>query len=229
MDFVSGEILCFNKPYRWTSFDLVRKIRNTLFAELNTNKLKIGHAGTLDPLATGLLIICTGKFTKKIDEFQSLEKEYTGTFTLGATTPSSDLETEIDQTFSMKHITPESIHQIAESFQGEQDQVAPIYSAKKINGKRAYEFARRGENIDIKSNKITIFSFKIKEINLPVVAFEIICSKGTYIRSIAKDFGKALGSGAYLSKLCRTRIGEYKLQDAMEIEDFINNYKNIMK
>jgi tRNA pseudouridine55 synthase len=225
MDFISGEILCFDKPYRWTSFDLVRKVRNILFAELNTKKLKVGHAGTLDPLATGLLIVCTGNFTKRIDEIQTLEKEYTGTFFLGATTPSSDLETETDQTFSIEHITPDLIHQVAENFIGEQEQVAPAYSAKKINGKRAYEFARRGENVEIKSNKITIYSFQILNIQLPEVTFKITCSKGTYIRAIAKDFGKALGSGAYLSKLCRTRIGTYTLENATTIENFMNSIK----
>ena len=219
MDYLAGEILLINKPYRWTSFDVIRKLKNKLIAVLNTKKFKIGHAGTLDPLATGLLIVCTGKFTKKIDEFQALEKEYTGTIVLGATTPSFDLETEVDQTFSLEHINSELIHQVAKSFVGEQEQVAPIYSAKKINGERAYNFARRGENVEIKSNKITIFSFEITKIDMPTVEFKIICSKGTYIRAIARDFGKALDTGAHLSSLCRTRIGSFTLEDALSIEE----------
>ena len=219
MDYLAGEILLINKPYRWTSFDVIRKLKNKLIAVLNTKKFKIGHAGTLDPLATGLLIVCTGKFTKKIDEFQALEKEYTGTIVLGATTPSFDLETEVDQTFSLEHINSELINQVAKSFVGEQEQVAPIYSAKKINGERAYNFARRGENVEIKSNKITIFSFEITKIDMPTVEFKIICSKGTYIRAIARDFGKALDTGAHLSALCRTRIGSFTLENALSIEE----------
>lgn len=219
MDYLAGEILLINKPYRWTSFDVIRKLKNKLIAILNTKKFKIGHAGTLDPLATGLLIVCTGKFTKKIDEFQALEKEYTGTIVLGATTPSFDLETEVDQTFSLEHINSELIHQVAKSFVGEQEQVAPIYSAKKINGERAYNFARRGENVEIKSNKITIFSFEVTKIDMPTVEFKIICSKGTYIRAIARDFGKALDTGAHLSALCRTRIGSFTLENALSIEE----------
>ena len=219
MDYLAGEILLINKPYRWTSFDVIRKLKNKLIAILNTKKFKIGHAGTLDPLATGLLIVCTGKFTKKIDEFQALEKEYTGTIVLGATTPSFDLETEVDQTFSLEHINSELINQVAKSFVGEQEQVAPIYSAKKINGERAYNFARRGENVEIKSNKITIFSFEITKIDMPTVEFKIICSKGTYIRAIARDFGKALDTGAHLSALCRTRIGSFTLENALSIEE----------
>ena len=219
MDYLAGEILLINKPYRWTSFDVIRKLKNKLIAVLNTKKFKIGHAGTLDPLATGLLIVCTGKFTKKIDEFQALEKEYTGTIVLGATTPSFDLETEVDQTFSLEHVNSELIYQVAKSFVGEQEQVAPIYSAKKINGERAYNFARRGENVEIKSNKIKIFSFEVIKIDMPTVEFKIICSKGTYIRAIARDFGKALDTGAHLSSLCRTRIGSFTLEDALSIEE----------
>ena len=219
MDYLAGEILLINKPYRWTSFDVIRKLKNKLIAVLNTKKFKIGHAGTLDPLATGLLIVCTGKFTKKINEYMGMEKEYTGTFTLGATTPTYDLETEVDQTFSLEHINSELINQVAKSFVGEQEQVAPIYSAKKINGERAYNFARRGENIEIKSNKITIFSFEITKIDMPTVEFKIICSKGTYIRAIARDFGKALDTGAHLSALCRTRIGSFTLENALSIEE----------
>lgn len=220
MDYFSGEILCFNKPFRWSSFDLVKKVRSVLFTELNTNKLKIGHAGTLDPLATGLLIICTGKYTKRIDEIQVMEKEYTGTFKVGFTTPSFDLETDENASFPIEHINEQLIHETAKGFIGEQQQVAPIYSAKKIKGERAYEFARRGEEIEIKSNIITIYSFNITNVNLPWIDFEITCSKGTYIRSIARDFGLKLNSGAYMTKLCRTRIGDYKLEDAIEIENF---------
>jgi len=219
-NFLEGEVLLINKPYAWTSFDVVNKIRCQLKHLLKIKKIKIGHAGTLDPLATGLLILCTGKFTKKIDTYQELEKEYTGTFHMGYTTPSSDLETETDNTYPTAHLTNEMIHEASLKFIGETAQHPPLFSAKKIEGERAYEYARRGENITLQSKKIFIKEFEITRINMPYIDFRIVCSKGTYIRAIARDFGASLGSGAYLSKLCRTRIGSFSLKDAIQIEDF---------
>jgi tRNA pseudouridine55 synthase len=210
-DFEAGAILLLDKPLTWTSFDLVKKTKFALKIK------KIGHAGTLDPLASGLLIMCTGKFTKRIEEIQAQEKEYTGTFTIGATTPSFDLETEVDSTFPTEHITPAMLEEAAQSFVGEIDQVPPIYSAVKINGERAYALARRGEDAEIKSKRITIKSFELTGIEGNQVHFKVVCSKGTYIRSLARDFGLKLGCGAYLSKLVRTRIGEYRLEDAMDL------------
>jgi tRNA pseudouridine55 synthase len=214
-DFEAGEILLLDKPLTWTSFDLVKKVRNSLRIK------KIGHAGTLDPLATGLLILCTGKFTKKIEEIQAQEKEYTGTITIGATTPSFDLETEVDSTCDIAHITEEELRQAAESFVGVIAQIPPIYSAVKVNGERAYTLARRGEEAEIKAKNIEIKSFEITRIELPEVDFKVVCSKGTYIRSLARDFGAKLGCGAHLSKLVRTRIGNYKLEDALSVEDIM--------
>ncbi|GAB2535031.1 tRNA pseudouridine(55) synthase TruB [Rufibacter soli] len=210
-DFEAGAILLLDKPLTWTSFDLVKKTKFALKIK------KIGHAGTLDPLASGLLIMCTGKFTKRIEEIQAQEKEYTGTFTIGATTPSFDLETEVDTTFHTEHITPAMLEEAAQSFVGEIDQVPPIYSAVKINGERAYALARRGEDAEIKSKRITIKSFDLTGIEGNQIHFKVVCSKGTYIRSLARDFGLKLGCGAYLSKLVRTRIGEYRLEDAMDL------------
>jgi tRNA pseudouridine55 synthase len=210
-DFEAGAILLLDKPLTWTSFDLVKKTKFALKIK------KIGHAGTLDPLASGLLIMCTGKFTKRIEEIQAQEKEYTGTFTIGATTPSFDLETEVDSTFPTEHITPAMLEEAAQSFVGEIDQVPPIYSAVKINGERAYALARRGEDAEIKSKRITIKSFDLTGIEGNQIHFKVVCSKGTYIRSLARDFGLKLGCGAYLSKLVRTRIGEYRLEDAMDL------------
>lgn len=219
--YLKGEVLLIDKPLTWTSFDVVNKIRYTLKKALQLKKLKVGHAGTLDPLATGLLILCTGKFTKKIEEFQAQEKEYTGTITLGGTTPSFDLETEVDHEFPTEHITKELLETTAKSFVGEQKQVAPMHSAKKINGKRAYEYARKGEEVEIKANIITIKEFEITNIDLPMVDFRIVCAKGTYIRSIARDFGKAVNSGGHLTKLRRTRIGNYKVEDAVGVEEVL--------
>ena len=214
-DFEAGEILLLDKPLTWTSFDLVKKVRNSLRIK------KIGHAGTLDPLATGLLILCTGKFTKKIEEIQAQEKEYTGTITIGATTPSFDLETEVDSTCDIAHITEEELRKAAESFVGVIAQIPPIYSAVKVNGERAYTLARRGEEAEIKAKNIEIKSFEITRIELPEVDFKVVCSKGTYIRSLARDFGTKLGCGAHLSKLVRTRIGNYKLEDALSVEEIM--------
>ena len=226
IDIEKGGVILVNKPYQWTSFQAVNKIKVRLKHYFKTKKVKIGHAGTLDPLATGLLIVCVGKFTKKIEEYQAQEKEYTGTFYLGATTPCFDKEKEIDNYYPTDHITQEDIYKAAEAFLGEQEQVPPMFSALKVNGVRAYEFARDNKEIELKSRKITIKEFEITRIALPEVDFRIVCSKGTYIRSIARDFGFYLNSGAYLTALCRTRIGEYKLCDAQEIEDIISEYEN---
>lgn len=215
--FAEGEILLVDKPLTWTSFDVVGKLRNTM----KPLKLKVGHAGTLDPLATGLLIICTGKLTKKIDTFQAEDKEYTGVITLGATTPSYDLETEIDQTFDISAITEEEILAVAKSFEGEQEQLPPAHSAVKIKGERVYEKARRGEDVELKPRKITISSFGIEKIEMPNVHFRIKCSKGTYIRSIAHDFGKALNNGAHLSSLRRTMSGDFHVDDAWKLDELI--------
>jgi tRNA pseudouridine55 synthase len=221
-------IFLINKPLGWTSFDAVKKVRNILFkhkspilsGEGKGAKLKVGHAGTLDPLATGLLIICSGKMTKKISEIQSQEKEYTGTFVLGATTPSYDMETEINATFDFSHVTEKMIHDATKPFTGKILQTAPLHSAKKIDGKRAYHFARKGKEVEMKPSEIFIHSFEITEIRMPEIDFKVVCSKGTYIRSLANDFGKALRSGAYLASLCRTRIGNYLLENALTPDEF---------
>lgn len=225
--YLEGQLLLINKPYDWSSFDAVKKIKGILFSSFRSmgfeapgNKLKVGHAGTLDPYATGLLIVCTGKATKKIQEVQDAEKEYTGTLQLGATTPSFDLEREVDKEFPVEHITEEMICNAALKFTGSIMQVPPAFSAIKIDGKRAYKSARRGKEMDIKAKEIYIAAFEITGINMPFVHFRVVCSKGTYIRSLARDFGESLGSGAHLTALERTRIGAYKLQDAMSIQEF---------
>lgn len=218
-DFEKGEILLLDKPYKWTSFDVVNLVRNNIRRQLGLKKIKIGHAGTLDPLATGLLIICTGRMTKQIEEFKEFDKEYTGTFTLGATTPSFDLEKEIDQTYEWKHITEENIRATASRLTGVQEQFPPIFSAVKIKGKRAYDYARKEQELKISARQINISLFEITSIHLPDVEFRIACSKGTYIRALARDFGKMMDSGAYLSSLCRTRIGPYFLKDALSPEE----------
>lgn len=207
-----GRVLLINKPLEWTSFDVVNKLRNKLKIK------KIGHAGTLDPLATGLLIICVGKMTKKIEEFMGQEKEYTGTFVLGQTTPSHDLETEVTEKKNISHLTPEKIQTATKLFKGRINQLPPMHSAIKIGGKRAYKFARKGKTIELAPREVEVKEFDITDIRLPEVYFRIVCSKGTYIRSIARDMGESLGVGAYLSQLCRTRIGNYKLDDALTID-----------
>ena len=222
-NFTQGEVLLLNKPYQWTSFDVVGKLRNS-FKPL---KLKVGHAGTLDPLATGLLIICTGKLTKQIDTFQAEEKEYTGTFTLGATTPSYDLETEIDQTFDINNLSDAQILDNCKHFIGELEQYPPAHSAIKVDGERLYLKARRGETVELKTRKVSISKFEITRIALPEVDFRVVCSKGTYIRSLAKDFGEKLGNGAYLSALCRTRSGNFKIEDAYEITELVEHVRDI--
>ncbi len=212
-----GEILLVNKPYRWTSFDVIGSLRG-LIKHLIGKKIKIGHAGTLDPLATGLLIVCTGKATKRIEEFKDFDKEYTGTFTVGATTPSYDMEKEVNETFPTGHITPEMIYDAARSLSGDIMQIPPMFSAIKIDGKRAYESARKDKDLGLAARPVSVPEFKITRIELPEVDFRIVCSKGTYIRSIARDFGLALNSGAYLSALCRTRVGPHLLSNAFEVE-----------
>lgn len=219
-DFKEGKILLFDKPLGWTSFQLVNKVRWLIRKSCNIKKIKVGHAGTLDPLASGLLIICTGKLTKTIDELQVQEKEYTGTFTLGATTPSYDMETEVHETFETDHISEDDINGATFEFLGEIDQTPPVFSALKKDGKRLYEYARAGEEVDIPSRKVEISEFEITAIDFPKVDFRIVCSKGTYIRSLANDFGKALGTGAYLSALHRTKIGGFLAEDAMNVEEF---------
>ena len=221
----NGQVLLIDKPLTWTSFQVVNKLRWEIRQRFNIKKIKVGHAGTLDPLATGLLIICTGKQTKQIDTYQGQVKEYTGTFTLGGTTPSYDLETEINNTFPTAHITEELLHETTKQFVGEIQQKPPIFSAIKKDGKRLYELARKGETTEIKERTVTISSFEITEIKLPEVGFRIICSKGTYIRSIAFDYGKALNSGGHLSALRRTKIGNFSVDNALSVEGFINNLK----
>lgn len=221
-DFAQGELLLLNKPYKWTSFDVVGKIRNSL----KPLKLKVGHAGTLDPLATGLLIICTGKLTKQIDTFQAEEKEYTGTMILGASTPSFDMETEVDATFAIQHLTEEEIYAATEPFKGDIEQYPPAHSAVKVNGERLYVKARLGEEVELRKRHVTVNAFEITRIDLPEIDFRIVCSKGTYIRSLVSDFGKQLNNGAYLSKLTRTRSGNFLLKNAFEVADLVQYLRN---
>ena len=226
-DFQNGQILLIDKSLHWTSFQAVNKMKWILKSKLGLKKIKIGHAGTLDPLATGLLLVCTGKFTKRIEELQGQAKEYTGTFNLGATTPSYDLETEIDQTFPTAHITDDLIQETIAQFLGEIDQKPPIFSAIKKDGVRLYDHARAGETVEIAFRKTTIHEFEITRIAIPEVDFRVVCSKGTYIRSLAFDFGKALGSGAHLTMLRRTKIGNYDVNDAMDITSFDDSIVHI--
>ena len=214
-----------DKPLDWTSFQVVNKIRWLIRSTYGIKKIKVGHAGTLDPLASGLLILCTGKMTKSIEQFMGQEKEYTGTFTLGSTTPSYDLETEIDNTFPINHITEELLQVSLNQFVGTIDQYPPVFSALKKDGKRLYEFAREGIEVEIPTRKVNIRSFELTQKALPKVDFKVICSKGTYIRSLANDYGKALNSGAHLSALRRTRIGEFNIEQAVSIEDFEKQIK----
>jgi tRNA pseudouridine55 synthase len=213
MEAQEGRLLLINKPLRWTSFDVVNKLRYKLKIK------KIGHAGTLDPLATGLLIICTGKMTKRIDEYQAQEKEYTGKFVIGQTTPSHDLETEVSEKKDISSITENQIRSAAKKFTGTIQQIPPIHSAIKVDGKRSYNLAREGKEVELKPREVTVSEFEITSIEKPVIGFRIVCSKGTYIRSLARDFGNELGVGAYLSELCRTRIGNYKLENAISIDE----------
>ena len=219
-DFTSGEVILIDKPLHWTSFQVVNKVRWLIKKKYGIKKIKVGHAGTLDPLATGLLILCSGKMTKQIDGFQAQIKSYSGTITLGGTTPSFDMETEIDRTFETDHITSELIHIKTKEFIGEIEQYPPVFSALKKDGKRLYEFARAGEKVEIKPRTITIEKFDITSIEKNIVSFEVVCSKGTYIRSLAHDFGKALECGGYLSSLRRTKSGDFDVTNALSIEEF---------
>ena len=219
-DFESGMVILIDKPLEWTSFDVVNKIRFLLKNQYHLKKLKVGHAGTLDPLASGLLIICTGKFTKMIENYQAQNKEYVATIKLGATTPSFDRETEEDQTFDTAHINREAIEKVVESFLGTQDQVPPIFSAKQVDGKRAYDAARKGKEVELKPVPITINEMELLEYSMPMVKIRINCSKGTYIRALARDFGQRLDSGAYLYDLRRTINGEFSVNNAMDILEF---------
>ena len=216
----TGQVLLIDKPLHWTSFQVVNKIRWLLKKQYKIKKIKVGHAGTLDPLATGLLILCTGKFTKKIEHYQAQEKEYTGIITLGATTPSYDLETEINQTFDISQLTEKQLVEAAQKFIGENQQQPPVFSALKKDGKRLYEFARARETVEIPTRTVTIKEFEITKIEMPHVTFRVICSKGTYIRSLAHDFGKALQNGAHLSVLRRTKIGDFTVNNAQSITHF---------
>ncbi|PAM92523.1 tRNA pseudouridine(55) synthase TruB [Flavobacterium sp. IR1] len=220
-EYLDGQVLLIDKPLKWSSFQAVNKLKYLLINKVGLpKKFKIGHAGTLDPLATGLLLICTGKFTKRISELQGQAKEYTGTFYIGATTPSYDLETEIDETYPTSHIDDTLIHETVKQFLGEIDQKPPIFSAIKKDGVRLYEHARAGETVEIASRKTTIHEFEITRIALPEIDFRVVCSKGTYIRSLAYDFGKAMNSGSHLTALRRTKIGEYDVKNAIDITLF---------
>lgn len=221
MEAAEDRVLLIDKPLRWTSFDVVKKLRHILKIK------KIGHAGTLDPLATGLLILCTGKMTKRIDEYQAMEKEYTGKFIIGQTTPSFDKETKPTVAIDISHITSNQIASAARQFIGTINQIPPLHSAIKVDGRRAYELAREGKDIELKAREIVISEFEIISIEKPQINFRVVCSKGTYIRSLARDFGNALGVGAYLAELCRTRIGTFKLADALPVEEVIGQAKTV--
>ncbi|MBN2262432.1 MAG: tRNA pseudouridine(55) synthase TruB [Prolixibacteraceae bacterium] len=226
-DFVKGEILLFDKPLDWTSFDVVNRVRYLLCRKLKIKKLKVGHAGTLDPKATGLVVLCTGKATKQIESLQAEEKEYIATLKLGATTPSFDLESEEDQSFETKHITLELINEKLKQFIGEIDQVPPVFSAIKVNGKRAFDYARGGHDLELKARKIWIGAIEILDFNMPELCIKITCGKGTYVRSLARDIGESLGSGAYLTALRRTRVGDNKTENAFSIEEFEKNIEDL--
>ena len=219
MDFIAGEVVYFNKPLKWTSFDLVNKVRYKLSRKLKVKKIKVGHAGTLDPLATGVMIVCTGKATKRIDEFQYQTKEYVATLKLGETTPSFDLEKEIDGVYPTEHITRKEVEKVLQSFVGTIQQIPPVFSACKVDGKRAYELARKGEEVELKSKTLVIDEMELLECDLPVVKIRVVCSKGTYIRALARDIGVALQSGAHLIALERTRIGDITLDKCMSPDD----------
>ena len=221
-----GEIFLIDKPLKYSSFHIVKELRGFLKNKFKLDKLKVGHAGTLDPLATGLLIICTGRTTKKISDFQNLDKEYIGTMSIGSTTPSYDLETNIDKTFPIDHINEKLLNNAKKKFLGTTDQFPPIFSAVKKNGKRLYEYAREGKEIDIKSKKVTVNKFDLNRISMPEIEFEINCSKGTYIRSLINDFGKELKSGAHLTSLRRTKIGSNSINNSITIDEFVENFKS---
>lgn len=227
MDFTEGEILYVDKPLGWTSFDVVNKIRWQISRTLKIKKVKVGHAGTLDPLATGVMIICTGKATKRIEEFQYQTKEYIATLELGATTPSFDLEHEVDERFPTGHITKESIDKVLPSFKGEIWQVPPMYSAVKVEGKRAYKYAREGQEVELKPKLLVIDEIEVLDFSLPVLKIRVVCSKGTYLRALARDIGEALQSGAHLTALQRTRIGDVRLESCRQMGDLLNHISGI--
>lgn len=220
MNFQEGVILAFDKPYRWTSFDVVGKVRWLICRRLGVKKLKVGHAGTLDPLATGVLIVCTGQATKRIEELQSGTKEYYTTIRLGATTPSYDLEKPIDANYPWEHITREAVEKVLEKFQGTIEQVPPTFSACKVDGKRAYKMARNGDEVELKPKTLVIDEIELTECNLPDITIRVVCSKGTYIRALARDIGQALGSGGHLTALRRTRVGDYRVEESLNPEAF---------
>jgi len=231
MDFIEGEILYFNKPLRWTSFDLVNKFRYKLSRKLKVKKIKVGHAGTLDPLATGVMIICTGRATKRIEEFQYQTKEYVATLKLGETTPSFDLEKEVDAVYPTEHISRSMVEEVLTSFVGKIQQVPPVFSACKVDGKRAYDLARKGEEVELKAKTLVIDEIELLNCELPVIKIRVVCSKGTYIRALARDIGVALNSGAHLIALERTRIGDITLDQCMNPEDidaFLDNEVEII-
>lgn len=220
MNFLSGEILAFDKPYTWTSFGLVAKVRWLISQKYKKRKIKVGHAGTLDPLATGVMIICTGKATKRIEEFQRCSKEYIATIQLGATTPSFDLEHPVDAVFPTEHITRAQLEETLQTFVGEISQIPPAFSACKVDGKRAYDLARKGEDVELKPKMLVIEEIELLEYNMPEINIRVVCGKGTYIRALARDIGEALQSGAHLTALCRTRVGEFSLKDCHSLENF---------
>ncbi len=222
MDFVRGEVLCFNKPLHWTSFAVVGRARYHICRKLGVKKLKVGHAGTLDPLATGVMIVCTGRATKRIEEFQYHTKEYVATLKLGATTPSYDLEKEIDKTYPTEHITPQLVDEVLARFVGTIEQIPPAFSACKVDGKRAYDLARKGEDVPLKAKTLIIDEIELLECRLEeqIIRIRVVCSKGTYIRALARDIGEALNSGAHLIALCRTRVGEVRIEDCLDMETF---------
>lgn len=228
IDFKEGQVILIDKPLEWTSFDIVNKIRYIIRHKYSYKKIKVGHAGTLDPLATGLLIVCTGKFTKQIETYQAQEKEYVTTLKLGATTPSFDKELDEDAQFEYKHITKELFEDTLVGFRGEIQQTPPMFSAKKVNGQKAYIAARKGIDIELKPNSVVINSIEIIDFNLPYVKIKVKCSKGTYIRALARDIGKSLNSGAYLYDLRRTKIGEFNVNNAIEISEFEKNIQQIV-
>ena len=227
MDFITGEIIGIDKPYGWTSFDAVKRVRGAIQRRLGVKKFKVGHAGTLDPLATGVLIVCTGRATKRIDQLQNGSKEYVAEVTFGATTPSYDLEKPIDATYPWEHITLEKIQEVLPRFQGRVMQVPPVFSAVKVDGKRAYSLARRGKDVELKAKPLEISEFEILKWEAPVLTLRIVCSKGTYIRAIARDLGEALDSGAHLTALRRTRVGEMRVDDCLSPDRTVEVIENV--
>lgn len=225
MDYISGEVLVIDKPYRWTSFDAVKRLRGAVQRRLNAKRFKVGHAGTLDPLATGVLLVCTGRATKRIAELQEGMKEYVAEITFGATTPSYDLEKEIDATYPWEHITPELIAETLPKFQGHVMQVPPVFSAVKVDGKRAYNYARKGKEVEIKAKPLEIKELEVLNWEVPKLTLRVLCSKGTYIRALARDLGEAMSSGAHLTALRRTRVGDYTIDDTMSLDQALELIK----